>query len=102
MRTTTLGALAAAAILSTAVPGVAQERNWSGPYLAADGGYGFRSDDSAETVRFDKNLDGNFTDTILTAAGANAFSPGFCGGGALGTTPARGCQADHNGSDLGG
>lgn len=35
------------------------------------------------TPAFDTSLDGNFTDTVRTVAGADAFSPGFCGGAAV-------------------
>ena len=34
---------------------------------------------------------------MTTAAGANAFSPGFCGGAAQGPTPATGCKGDKDG-----
>ena len=52
-------------------------------------------------VQFDTNLDGQFGDTVRTSGGANAFSPGFCGGAALGTTPATGCEGDKAGLDVG-
>jgi outer membrane immunogenic protein len=34
------------------------------------------------SILFDRNLDGTFGDTVTTAAGANAFSTGFCAGAA--------------------
>jgi outer membrane immunogenic protein len=102
MRTMALVAVASAALVSNAAAAGAQERHWTGFFVAVTGGYGFQADDGGETVRFDKNLDGDFSDTIMTAAGGRAFSPGFCGGAALGATPGGGCRKDKNGSDLGG
>jgi outer membrane immunogenic protein len=53
-------------------------------------------------VTFDTNLDGSFGDTVMTAAGANAFSPGFCPGVPQGLTPAAGCVREDDGVDFGG
>ena len=58
--------------------------------------------DADETVLFDTNLDGTFSDTVRTAAGADAFSPGFCGGIAVGSLPSAGCVEDEDGIDFGG
>lgn len=102
MRTITLGAAAAAAILMTPAMGLAQQKSWTGAYVSVNGGYGFQPEDGAETIRFDKNLDGQFSDTVTTAAGANAFAPGFCGGAALTPTPGGGCTEDEDGADFGG
>ncbi len=101
MRSIMLGAVAAA-VLMTPVPGSAQEKDWTGGYLSATGGYGFQSEDGAEAFGFDKNLDGDFTDTINTAAGANAFSPGFCAGAAATALPSAGCAEDEDGATFGG
>ncbi|MEP6784228.1 MAG: outer membrane beta-barrel protein [Sphingomonadales bacterium] len=38
-----------------------------------------------DSISFDRNLDGSFGDTVSTAGGANAFSPGFCSGTATST-----------------
>jgi outer membrane immunogenic protein len=102
MKIQTVGAVAVAAILLAAAPGTAQEKSWTGLYVSANGGYGFQPEDASETIRFDKNLDGDFTDTVTSAAGANAFSPGFCGGGAMTPIPSGGCTADEDGADFGG
>lgn len=102
MRTITLGAAAAAAMLMTPALGRAQDKNWTGAYVSANGGYGLQPDDGSETIRFDKNLDGDFSDTVTNVAGANAFAPGFCGGGALTATPSGGCTKDEDGADFGG
>ena len=53
-------------------------------------------------MRFDTNLDRAFTDTVRTATGANAFSPGFCGGLAVTAMAASGCTGDNDGIDFGG
>jgi outer membrane immunogenic protein len=102
MKTITRGAATAAAMLMMTGLAGAQDKGWTGGYIAVNGGYGFQPDDSAETIRFDKNLDGNFADTVTSAAGANAFAPGFCGGGALTPLPAAGCAEDEDGADFGG
>ena len=102
MKTITRGAAAAAAMLLMSGLASAQDKGWTGAYIAVNGGYGFQPDDSAETIRFDKNLDGVFTDTVTNVAGANAFAPGFCGGGAVTALPATGCVADEDGADFGG
>ena len=81
MRTTILAYVGMMALaLSSAVPAAAQ--TWTGGYLGGSIGTGIpRADaDAKETVLFDTNLDGTLSDTVRTAAGADAFSPGFCGG----------------------
>ena len=40
--------------------------------MGAHAGWGAQSDKNSETIGFDKNLDGQFNDTVNTAAGANA------------------------------
>ena len=54
----------------------------------------FQKKDGGEHLRFDADGDGNYNDTIRTTTGANAFSPGTCGGAARGATPAQGCAGD--------
>jgi outer membrane immunogenic protein len=49
---------------------------WTGFYVGIHGGYSFGENDD-NIVEFDRNLDGTFGDTVFTAGGANAFSPGF-------------------------
>lgn len=89
------------AILSAAPQGSAQD-SWTGAYISLNAGYGFQPDDASEAIRFDKDLDGGFNDTVTNVAGANAFSPGFCGGGALTPTPTGGCTEDEDGLEFGG
>lgn len=105
--------LAGAAALLTATPAVAQEvtTGFSGIYVGAAGGYDVQSNDRGSSILFDRNLDGRFGDTVTTAAGANAFSPGFCNGRATSanapgrtaaaapTVPAgTGCRKDQDGA----
>ncbi len=82
----------------TALAGAAQAQatseTWSGPYVGATFGYAKATGNKGDKAIFDKNLDGQFTDTVTTAAGADAFSPGFCDGFAKGPTPAGGCVGD--------
>lgn len=76
--------------------------NWGGFYFGGHLGYGFTSGSDEETVLFDTNLDGTYGDTVRTTAGADAFSPGFCNGMALGNSAAIGCEEDDNGGFEGG
>jgi outer membrane immunogenic protein len=86
-----------------ASPAAAQEAatDWTGPYVGGHVGYGFQPNDGKETILFDTALDGAFGDNVNTSAGANAFSPGFCGGAANGPTPAEGCRSDRDGLEYG-
>jgi outer membrane immunogenic protein len=89
--------LAAAALLATASPALAQsadESSWTGFYAGGRAGYSFQPGDGDEQIKFDNNLDGSFGDTVRTTTGANAFSPGFCGGAARAATPGAGCAKD--------
>lgn len=92
MRVLTLAALAA--VTSIDAPAFAQDTGaFSGPYVGGSVGYGFQRNNQSDFQRFDRGFDGSF-DTITTTTGANAFSPGFCGGSAQGATPANGCDGD--------
>jgi len=96
--------LAAAALGTVATPAFAQDAapadgtGFNGIYVGAAGGYDVQPNDVNARLSFDRNLDGRFGDVVSTAAGANAFSPGFCNGAARGATPAAGaCRNDENG-----
>lgn len=69
---------------------------FSGLYVAASGGYDIQSNDRGSRLQFDRNGDGTFADQVSTAAGADAFSPGFCNGRALASTPGAGCANDRD------
>lgn len=86
---------ATAALLVVATPAAAQEAEpaFSGLYVGAAGGYDVQPNDRGSSIRFDRNLDGRFDNTVLTPTGANAFGPGFCSGSAVNTaagTPTAG------------
>ena len=103
MKATTIATACAAVLaLASAVPAHAQTQTWTGPYVGVTFGGAIQMDDADETVAFDTNLDGVFNDTVRTAAGADAFSPGFCAGIAMGAQPAAGCSDDEGGLDVGG
>lgn len=91
--------LTAAALLA-ATPALAQSA-WTGGYLSLVAGQSETSGGDDATILFDTQLDGTFSDSVNTAAGANAFSPGFCGGAAIGRTPGEGCEDDDRGDDYG-
>ena len=76
---------AAAAFVMSATPAFAQEegRGFNGVYVQAAGGYDVQPNDRGSSILFDRNLDGQFGDTVRTGTGANAFSPGFCNGRAV-------------------
>ena len=92
-------AVSAIAFSVTAAPAFAQdgEEEWEGAYIGGSFGLAAQNNDRNETILFDNNNDGAFNDTLFTAAGANAFSPGFCGGAANGRTPSEGCRGDKDG-----
>lgn len=94
------GVAVAAAI--SALPAAAQTeaKPWQGGHLGYSFGVGLQSGDNDEDVQFDTNLDNVYGDTVRTAAGANAFAPGFCGGAANGRTPGEGCRGDRDRADF--
>ena len=70
---------------------------WSGFYIGGHLGYGFLSGGDDERTLFDTTLDGAYGDTVRTAAGADAFSPGFCDGTPISNNAAAGCTEDDEG-----
>lgn len=103
MKPTLLASLFAGMATLAAAPAFAQsgEDAWSGFYVGGQIGGSEPANDDGSRVLFDTNLDGGFGDTVNTAAGADAFSPGFCDGAALGRTPAAGCSDDKGGAEGG-
>lgn len=75
----------------------AQSQDWSGPYVGIYGAATQTNDQDDERLGFDRNLDGRFGDTVVTGTGADAFSPGSCGGSAANAVAANGCDDDSNG-----
>jgi opacity protein-like surface antigen len=93
---------ATVSVAALAAAGAAGAQEWSGPYIGAHAGYIDRSDSDGETVTFDTDLNGAYGDTVRTAAGADAFSPGFCGGFPVGNAAGQGCRGeDENGGEFG-
>jgi outer membrane immunogenic protein len=88
---------AAAAMLSAPLPALAQDVDWTGFYAGGRLGYTTQPEDNDEIVAFDTNLDGTFGDTVFLVSGANAFSPGFCGGKAF-SARTTGCS-DRDGTE---
>lgn len=93
--------LAIAILMSAAAatPALAQDdpgREFDGFYVGGSIGATFNSDNDDERILFDRDLDGTFGDTVTTAGGADAFSPGFCGGtvGTSPSPPAGGCDSE--------
>lgn len=93
------------ALSAVASPALAQSDDagdkWSGFYVGASIGNTDPRGGDDGTLLFDTNLDGSYGDTVRTGAGADAFSPGFCGGVATGRTPGEGCFDDRGGTTLG-
>lgn len=98
----TLRAPLALALAFAATPAFAQdaeESGYNGFYVGGSVGFSAQPNDIDSSIVFDTNLDGTFGDTVRTAAGADAFSPGFCKGSAFGNSPTQGCQKDLDGID---
>lgn len=91
------------ALLVAATPVMAQsgDPQWRGFYIGGNIGASEPVDSDDDRILFDTNLDGQFGDTVRTVGGADAFSPGFCGGASVGRTPALGCTEDKGGADYG-
>lgn len=101
IRTVLLSAVALTALAATPALAQSDREAWTGPYVGIFGGYATANDDDDERLGFDRNLDGRYGDTVATAAGADAFSPGFCGGAANNPTAAGGCDKDSGGAEAG-
>lgn len=93
-----LTGVAAPAMAQSWLPNWDARPNWTGGYVGVFGGGTMTNDQDDERLGFDRNLDGRYGDTVSTAAGANAFSPGFCDGSPNGFTPAAGCDDDADGA----
>lgn len=78
-------------------PALAQEGDYNGLYVGGSFGVTAQPNDRGSTVLFDTDRNGAFGDTVRTAAGANAFSTGFCNGSAIGNSAAGGCRSDDDG-----
>jgi len=97
MRILSTSAAAAALVMAAAMASPTLAQDWSGGYVGVYGGASMADDDGDETLLFDRDLDGAFDDTVTTALGADAFSPGFCDGRAQSNAAAGGCSSDNKG-----
>ena len=95
--------IAAAFLLSTglATPALAQDGwdeerpEFGGFYVGGSIGATLESSDDSETILFDRDLDGDFDDTVTLSGGGNAFQPGFCAGTVGGPSlPTDGCDSE--------
>lgn len=82
---------------STTPDPTTEETPFTGLYVAGSLGYAVQPNDNGAILSFDRDLNGSYGDQVSTAAGANAFSPGFCNGRANAVTPALGCRNDTDG-----
>ena len=98
MKNSILAPIGAMMAPGLSMPAIAQDSggavDWTGPYVGGSFGYNWQKSDGAEHLRFDTDGDGSYDDAVTTTTGANAFSPGTCGGAARGRTPASGCDDD--------
>lgn len=91
----TLGTMLFAAAPAAAQSGSSEgARSWTGFYAGARMGYSWQPKDGDERLDFDTDRNGAFGDTVRTAAGGNAFAPGFCGGAANSGLASAGCSGD--------
>lgn len=94
----------ALAIIAGSAPALAQDArdtHFDGPYISGFVGLAAQGNDGrVDTLVFDTDRNGNFNDTVRTGTGANAFSPGFCGGRATGVGTA--CTKDQDRVEYGG
>jgi outer membrane immunogenic protein len=89
--------LAATALSVPAFAQSARDTHFDGPYVSAVVGMGVQNNDGrSDRLVFDTDGDGAYDDTVTTIAGANAFSPGFCGGVAKGNSAGAGCRGDRD------
>lgn len=79
-------------------PAVAQDYDapFTGGYVSVTLGYDVQPNDGDDRVYFDRDLNGRYGDTVVTAGGADAFSPGFCGGRYRGAANVLGCTNDRD------
>jgi outer membrane immunogenic protein len=89
-------AIASLAAALAATPSYAEDQ-FDGVYGGVSIGYDFQDSDGGEIITFDRGSNGSFGETVTTAAGANAFAPGFCGGEATSPQNAN-CEPDSDGA----
>jgi len=95
MRKTSLIAVAVA--MTASAPAFAQDGQseyFDGFYIGGTISADQPEDSNTDGIVFDTNGDGVFNDTVRSTTGADAFSPGFCNGAAVGATAGQGCVDD--------
>lgn len=86
-------------LTGVAAPALAQSApDWSGPYVGVFGGFTQPRDDRNETLVFDRDLDGQYDDTVVTSGGADAFTS-FCADQV--SSGAKPCDSDGSGVEGG-
>ncbi|AQR73863.1 outer membrane protein [Sphingomonas sp. LM7] len=93
----TLLSASALTLSVAAMPALAQDAEFNGPYVGGSLGLSIPGKQGGERIEFDRDLNGSFGDTVVTAppANADAFAPGFCNGAATSATR-TGCRDDGN------
>lgn len=97
-----LVAMPASAQDATDASGYDRAAHFDGLYISGFAGLGSQPNDNGDSLVFDVGGTGTFNGTVRNAAGANAFSPGFCNGRALAPTPGAGCARDKDRIEYGG
>lgn len=87
--------IATVAIVAASSPANAQDA-FDGFYAGVSLGYDLQAGDKNEQISFDRGSNGSFNEVVTTAAGANAFAPGFCAGAARTPVNAN-CRSDSDG-----
>lgn len=105
-KTIALGAILAATALASSAQaqdnsGFERDTHFNGPYVSVFGGVAVQPNDINDSLVFDTNGDGTYTDTVSTSTGANAFT-GFCNGRATSNAPTTGCSNDKDRKEYGG
>jgi outer membrane immunogenic protein len=101
MRKLSLVSIALAGAALAASPALAQTDDrapFDGLYVGGSFGGSGQSSDVGSRIAFDRDRNGSFGDTVTTATGANAFSPGFCDGRATSSANVS-CGNDKDGID---
>ncbi len=101
-------AISALALCAFASPALAQDmiddpdaNPFTGLYVGGHVGVGWRgNDDGVNSVAFDTDRNGDFNNQVNTSTGANAFTPGFCGGFSTANAPGS-CANDRDKIDYG-
>lgn len=85
---------------SLTVPAMAQDTTpsdyFNGFYIGGTASLDQIDGANSDGLVFDTDGDGVFDDAVTTTTNANAFSPGFCSGNAIGPRAAQGCADDDN------